>query len=113
MKNSLPLPQEKKLTIVFRVEPGCLGPSGNSHVDEFCGYAQKECEQLDADFVHWEIMPRHDKTMPEMQYQINKKKLSHDKAAKYLELFKKDLDEFEEHLHKKIAYLIDAFLKRH
>lgn len=112
MNHMLPLPQDKKLTIVFRVEPGCLGPDGHSQVEDFCFFAQKEFEQLDSDFIHWEITPRFDKSLPEMQYQINNKKLTHDKAEKYLSLFNKGLDEFEAHLHNTLASQIDKFLGR-
>ena len=112
MKHNLPLPQEKKLTILFRVESGCLGPQGSTHIDEFCHFAQKEFETVDADFIHWEIVPRHDKSLAEMQYQVSNKKLSHDQAAKYLEVFDKNLDEFEGHLHHKFALLIDQYLGR-
>ena len=39
MKNILPLSQDKKLTVVVRVESGCLGPNGSKHVEEFCSVA--------------------------------------------------------------------------
>jgi len=110
MKNNLPLQQDKKLTVVCRIEAGCLGPEGDSHIKKFCNFAQKEVENIDSDFVHWEISPRHDKNQPEMQYKVNNKKLNHDKAAKYLGVFNKSLDEFEGHLHDKLADLIDQFL---
>lgn len=110
MKINLPLPQEQKLTVVCRVEPGCLGPEGKNHISEFCSMAQKQVESIDSDFVHWVLVPRSDKSLAEMQYQINNKNLTHDKAARYLEKFKKNLDEFEEHLHVKLAHLIDEYL---
>lgn len=110
MKVNLPLPQDKKLNVTFRVESGCLGPEGDSLIDGFCNFAQQEVETLNADFVNWEIVPRHDKSLPEMEYKISNKKLSHDKAERYLELFEKELNEFEEHLHEKIAILIDLHL---
>jgi hypothetical protein len=110
MKDKLPLPKDKKLMVVFRVEPGCLGPEGKNHVGEFCRSAQKELDTIDSDFVHWELVPRHDKSLPEMQYQINHRDLSHDKAARYLEVFNKSLDEFEGHFHDKLAQLIDEYL---
>ena len=109
MKISLPLPQEKKLTVVCRIEPGCLGPEGKDHIDEYCRFAQKQVEPIDSDFVHWELVPRFDKTLPEMQYKIGNKNLTHDKAAKYLEMFKKNLDVFEDHLHEKLADLVDHY----
>lgn len=110
MKNNLPLPQEKKLTVLFRLEPGCLGPKGEELIDKFCQLAQKEFESLHSDFVQWDIVPRNDKSLPEMQYQINNKKLSQDKAAKFLHIFNKDLGEFENQVHKKLAAFIDQYL---
>ena len=110
MKIKLPLNQDQKLNVIFRVEPGCLGPQGEGHVVDFCKSAQKMVETIDADFVHWVIIPRHDKSEPEMEYKIVNKKLSHDKAEKYLGLFDKSLDEFEGHLHDKLALLIDKYL---
>ena len=111
MKKKLPLPQEKKLTAICRLEPGCLGPGGKNHVDKFCSFAQKEVETIDSDFVHWEIIPRHDKSLAEMQYRISNKNLSHDKAEKYLGMFNKNLNEFEDHLHEKLTHLIDQYLE--
>ena len=111
MKIDLPLPQEKKLTVLFRVEPGCLGPSGNDHIVEFCKHAQIAIENIDADYIHWEIVPRHDKSLAEIQYKINNKNLTHDQAAKYLDKFSKNLDEFEEHFHEKIISLIEKYTK--
>lgn len=111
MKYTLPLPKEKKLTVVVRVEPGCLGPRGIDHIEGFCEFAQTQVEPLDADFVHWEIIPRHDKSLPEMEYAAINKKLTHDKADKYLSMFNKSLDTFEDHIHHKLAELIDQFLQ--
>ncbi|MCW9012966.1 MAG: hypothetical protein OQL06_04220 [Gammaproteobacteria bacterium] len=110
MNNKLPLAQDKKLTVLFKVEPGCLGPEGKDHVAEFCSFAEKEMESVDSNFVHWEILPRHDKSQPEMQYKVANKTLTHSQAEKYLSLFEKELDEFEGHLHDKLAILIDEFL---
>ena len=110
MKIKLPLDQDKKLSVIFRVEPGCLGPQGDEHVADFCITAQKVVDNIDADFVNWEISPRLNKELAEMEYKLMNKKLSHDKAAKYLALFEKDLDEFEGHLHDKLALLIDEYL---
>lgn len=68
MTTSLPLSDEMKLTVVFRVEPGCLGPQGANSVDEFCLFAQSKVESLDSDYVIWSIIPRNDKTLPEGHY---------------------------------------------
>ena len=112
MNNNLPLPPDKKLTVVFRVEPGCLGPDGENHIEAFCSFAQKEFIQIESDYVCWEIIPRHDKLLPEMQYLINNKKLTQDKAAKYLELFNKDIDELEENLHETLVRLIEQYFEQ-
>jgi hypothetical protein len=74
MKVSLPLPESKKLTVTYRVESGCLGPQGKNKIVDFCQFAQKELEPLDADYVHWNIVPREDKSLPEMQYNVVGKK---------------------------------------
>ncbi len=112
MSNNHPLSPDKKLMVLFRVEPGCLGPKGKDLIDEFCRFAQKGVANIDADFVHWDIVARHDKALPELEYKIRDKKLSHDKAAKYLALFDKSLDEFEQHLNDQLGLLIEIYLKR-
>ncbi len=110
MKDNLPLPQDKKLTVLFRVESGSLGPDGEKHVEPFCEFAEKELLTLDSDYIHWEIAPRRDKSLPEMEFKVNGRKLSHDKAARYLEVFEQDLDEFELHLAGNISRLIGEFM---
>lgn len=109
MNFSLPLPQDKKLTVVFRVEPGCLGPQGADYIESFCRYAHNGVESIDSDFVHWELVPRYEKSLPEMQYMINNKQLTQQKAQKYLEMFNKNLDEFEGHFHDKLTELIEQY----
>ena len=41
----MPTPTEldnnKKLLVTYRVEGGCLGPVGHTHIDKFCEYAQE------------------------------------------------------------------------
>lgn len=109
MNSSLPLPQEKKLTVLFRVEAGCLGPNGEAHVDRFCDFAQAEVANLEAEFIHWEIVPRSDKSKPEMEYRIGGRSLNHDMARRYLDAFEQNLDEFEEHLNERILHLIERY----
>ena len=40
--------QNKKLTLVIRLESGCLGPKGADLIDDFCSVAQKEFDSLDS-----------------------------------------------------------------
>lgn len=105
-----PLQQGSKLTVVLRVEPGCLGPDGKDYVDGFCKFAQDKAQSLDTHFLHWEIVPRHDKALPEVQYRVADKSLSRAQAAKYLELFDRGIDEFEGDLQDRLALLINEFL---
>ncbi|WP_340680045.1 hypothetical protein [Paraglaciecola sp.] len=112
MNYELPLPLYKKLTVTFRVEPGCLGPDGIEHIESFCKFAKKEVVNLDSDFVRWVITPRFDKSLLETEYKTNNKRLDYDKAQKYLKVFDKELDEFEEHLQDRLAELIEHYLGR-
>lgn len=112
MDYELPLPLYKKLTVTFRVEPGCLGPDGADHIEGFCKHAKKSVASLDSDFVRWVITPRYDKSLPETEYKTNNKRLSRDKAQLYLQVFDKNLDEFEEHLDDHLGELIDQYLGR-
>jgi len=112
MPYDLPLPLYKKLTVTFRVEPGCLGSDGIEHIADFCQFAKKEVAILDANFVRWVITPRYDKSLLETEYKTNNKRLDHDKAEKYLRVFGKELDDFEEHLQDKLSILIEQYLGR-
>jgi len=110
MNIKLPLDEDKKLSVTFRLEAGCLGPEGETQIEAFCESAQKMINKINADFVIWNIVPRHDKKLPELEYKLNNKKLNHDKAVKYLSLFNKSLDYFEESLQDKLAIYIDEYL---
>jgi translation initiation factor 2 alpha subunit (eIF-2alpha) len=112
MAHNLPLPLYKKLTVIFRVEPGCLGPDGIDHIEGFCKFAKKKVTDLDADFVRWVITPRYDKSLAETEYNINNKLLDHAKAEKYLRVFNKELNNFEEHFQDTLSILIDEYLGR-
>lgn len=102
--------EKNKLTVVLRVEPGCLGPNGKEYVEDFCRFAQEKVQALDAEFMHWEVVPRHDKTLAEVQYKVANKNLNHAQAAKYLDVFARDIDEFESELQDRLATFIDQFL---
>ncbi|WP_166424823.1 hypothetical protein [Paraglaciecola sp. 20A4] len=112
MHVSLPLPLYKKLTVTFRVEPGCLGPDGLVHIEGFCQYAKLRVAALHNDFVRWRIVPRYDKNLPETEYKTNNKRLDHIKARQYLSVFEQELDAFETHFQDELARLIDLYLGR-
>lgn len=103
------LEKDKKLTILFRVEPGCLGPHGRDHINEFCEFAQQQYDALDSALINWVIVSRSNKHLPETEYKFANKNLTEAQAIKFLSRFDKELEEFEEELHDKLTDLIDQF----
>lgn len=102
-----------RITVTYRVEPGCLGPTGVEYIEEFCRYAQIEFEKLAYASMDWAIIPRYDKKLPEIQYQLGGKNLSTDKATIYFAKQGLAIERFEELLELKIADLIEKHLGRH
>ena len=102
--------QDKKLRLTVRVESGCLDPNGVDVIDDFCRLEQKEFESFYANFIHWQIVPRHNVALPEVSYHIDNKKLDSAKATKYLTLFERDLASIETELEEKLAALINLYL---
>ena len=112
MKSALPLSQDNKLSLIYRVEPGCLGPTGDGLVDDFCEFAGEKLQSLNTDYLDCQFIPRRNKTSPEMQYSVAQKKLSHSQAEKYLALFDENLAEFEDDLNDALTSLINEFMGR-
>ena len=110
MKNLLPLQDNKKLSVTYRVESGCLGPEGANHVAKFCSFAHAELQSLDSDYIVLNIVPRADKMLPEMEYSVVGKRINYSQAGKYLAAFDKNLDDFECQLSGRLANLIDDFM---
>ena len=108
MKRSLS--ENNKLLVVYRVEPGCLGPEGSRHITQFCEFAQAVFRSLDSGYIIWDIVPRNDKSLPEIQYSLNGKKLSYEQAEKYLTLFSKVLEEVEGDMGDKLETLITRYM---
>jgi hypothetical protein len=110
MNESLSLQEGEKLSVTYRVEPGCLGPEGINHIAKFCDFSQVQLQTLDADYVIWNIVPRTDKSLPEMDYCVVGKKISFSQAEKYLALLDQSLEDFEGRLSDRLASLIDEFM---
>ena len=103
-------PAGQQLTLQYRLEAGCLGPSGQDFVEDFCFFAYAKLEAAGDEQVHWEIIPRYDKSLPEFEYRLNdKKNLSRDQAARYLEMLNKNLDELESGFDDMLSELIEQF----
>lgn len=101
---------DKKIKLLYRVEPGCLGPTGAQTIERFCEYAN---QQLVAPyFAQYYFTPRFDKTKAEREYSINARLLSESHVQAYLSHFKHSKDEFEEQLDELLTQAIDRFLER-
>jgi len=106
------LSDSKKLTVIFRIEPGCLGPEGPSHVDKFCAKAAIQMQSTAPEFLSWQIEPRHDKTLPEIDYAISGRALSREHAKRYLSHFDQEIDQFEMAAFDKLPEIIDQYFGR-
>lgn len=100
------------ITLIFRVEPGTLGPQGVDHVVGFCEFAQAQYVPENVSFMRWQIIPRLDKSQPELEYVIGDKKLSAAQALKYLKLFEQDLEEVEDHLIHYVSQQVNQYFGR-
>ena len=106
------IPNIKKLTIIYRFEPGGLGPNGKQQINEFCQFAEDKFRQLDSLFLIWDIQPRSDKRLPEIQFQFMRKNISHQQATIYLEKIGKNITQFSNEIDDEMANYIDMFLSR-
>ncbi|MGI2170924.1 hypothetical protein ACROAE_12195 [Shewanella sp. MF05960] len=102
----------QKLLILFRLEPGCLGPDGVDHIDTFCQLAERTLTHLNADVCQWFISPRFDKSLVEIQYSLAGKVLPRDKALKFVQSFEQSLDTLEERFEDKLTQLINQYIAR-
>ena len=110
MKNVLPLQNDRKLSVICRVEESCLGPNGADYIYEFCQFAQSKIEILDSDYITWNIVRRKDNTQSEIEYNALTKMLTRPQAEKYLAVFGKNINEFERQLWLKLAALVNEFM---
>lgn len=101
-----------KLVILYRLEPGCLGPDGVDHIATFCQLAERALVHLNADICQWFLAPRFDKSLIEFQYSLAGKVLSHDKAVKFVASFDQQLDVIEAQFEDKLTQLINQYIAR-
>ncbi len=100
------------VVVLYRVEPGCLGPDGKSLIEAFCKFANEAFGTLFAQHVELLFVPRYDKSLAEIQYQYNGKNLSGEMAKKFFNAQSVEIDDFEEQLNDRLSGLIDTFLAR-
>lgn len=107
-----PLPIEKKMTVIFRIEPGSLGPDGKLYVEEFCEFAQTQLQACAEHYLNWVIVPRFDKSLAEMKFQLGNKVLNQTQTEKYLSMFGEDFSHFEDQLEDNLEAIINQFFGR-
>lgn len=112
MPNISSLDDNKKIAVTYRVEGGCLGPLGHTHIDKFCEYAQENIDNPNTNFIKLIITPRQDKSLPEMQFNVLSKKVNQLQAEKYLSLFGQSLDDFECELSDQLTRLIHNYAEQ-
>lgn len=110
MSDKKAVPAAKKLTVIARVEPGSLGPDGVDKIEDFCRFANQNLETDGQRYTKWQIIPRYDKTLPEMEYYIQHKKLNPFQVTKYLSFFQSDVDLFEEDFYGHLTNCIERYL---
>ena len=106
------IPAEKKLFLTYRVEPGCLGPDGVNYIKDFCRHADNGFINHHSNYVVYQFIPRFDKSLAEMEFSVNHKRLSEEKANQYMSFFSQTLESFEEDLQDQLTLLIDTFFGR-
>jgi hypothetical protein len=110
MSTNKTVPAEKQLTVIARVEPGSLGPDGLDKIEGFCRHANQNMVSVGQRYTRWRIIPRYDKTLPEMEYYIQHKKLNNFQVSKYLGFFQTDLEVFEEAFSVHLTLVIEQYL---
>lgn len=100
-----------KLLIVYRLEPGCLGPRGADLIADFCEYVQTLSHSYNTDYIDWKIIPRIDKSIAELQYYLADKRITHEQAEHYLTLFNAELKTSESDFDDLLEVTIREYLK--
>jgi hypothetical protein len=107
-----PIPTEKKLLMTYRLEPGCLGPDGEDYIEDFCIYVTAAFMERKSSFAIYRFVPRYNKTLTEIEFSVNHKRLSEAKAGQYINFFGQTLIGFEEDLQNQLTRLVDSFFER-
>jgi hypothetical protein len=102
--------QELSLELVVRVEPGSLGPDGLDHVEAFCIVAEKVFAKVEFATLSFKVVPRYDKTQPELELFMNNKSLPEQRATLVLDKLNVTFEQIEEEVMERISTLIDRFL---
>lgn len=100
---------ERVLTLIYRVEPGCLGPEGSRHIEAFCNYSNAQLAASANNSIQYFFTPRYDKSKAELEYRLIGKVMKPEQVDSYLARLGTSLDEFEFKLGELAVELIEAF----
>ncbi|WP_394129957.1 hypothetical protein [Shewanella maritima] len=103
---------EKRLTIIYRLEPGCLGPDGVDHILPFCQLINTALRKKEHPYVCWQVVARHDKSLPETQYFVAGKLLSQPQAQVYLAKAEQSLGDTVEQFEEMLTQFINHYIAR-
>ena len=109
MRSQLPLTNDTKLMVIYRLEPECLGLVGHKKIHEFCHHVTKNILPVDSAFIIWLLLPRLEDTEQEIEYRVNGKLLNQEQVIKYLAVFDRDYSIFEELLNESIMDQIEQY----
>jgi len=112
MPNMNDFPEERKMRVLFRIEPGSLGPDGAEHVVEFCLFAQAQFQACSVYYLNWVIEPRFDKKLKEMNFELGSKELDKAQVDKYFAFFGENYAHFVEQLENNLEAMIDQYFGR-
>lgn len=101
---------DRVLTLIYRVEPGCLGPEGIKYVEDFCNYSNGTMALLGQGVIQFFFTPRYDKSRPEIEYRLLSKAVKQEQLETYFLRLGATQDEFEGTLGEKIAEMIEQFM---
>jgi len=107
----MPLPDNRKLNIIFSLDKSCLGPKEDEPIEEFCLYAMKKIKLGSDDWINWSATPKTVSLAKEVSYHINGKTLLPAQATQYIERLGGNLKDLEMDFFSKTARLIDLFLR--
>ena len=109
MQSNLPLPQEKKLFVIYRLEPVCLGSVGYKKINQFCAHITKNVLPIDSGFIKWTVLPRLKAKEREIEFRMGGKLLKKHQVVRYLAVFDRDYDLFEDTINQSIMEQIDHY----
>lgn len=106
------LPPETQLTILYTVEPGCLGPQGDQLIDQFCKFIAEKLNSTFGENCLWIIQYKTHLSAHHIDYQIDNKRLNREQAKQFLHASQKDIEHFENDVDELVVEYIEEFLGR-